>query len=133
MPATNEAAYAALLSRIAPVVIRNEVEHDRLRKEVNHLMEKGDRIKPEEEELLALLGRLLEDYESHRFHPGKSATPHSILRHLMEARGLKHKDVWPLFGSKGIASEVLNGKRGISKTQAKTLAAFFHVSVDLFL
>jgi HTH-type transcriptional regulator/antitoxin HigA len=41
--------------------------------------------------------------------------------------------VWPLFGSKGVASEVLNGKRSISKAQAKKLAAFFHVSADLFI
>jgi len=56
-----------------------------------------------------------------------------MLRHLMEARSLTHKDVWPLFGSKGIASEVLNGKRAISKVQARKLAEFFHVSADLFI
>jgi len=31
------------------------------------------------------------------------------------------------------ASEVFHGKRSISKTQAKKLAAFFHVSADLFI
>jgi len=29
--------------------------------------------------------------------------------------------------------EVFHGKRSISKTQAKKLAAFFHVSADLFI
>ncbi len=45
------------------------------------------------------------------------------------------KQTHPLevFGSKGIASEVLNGKRGISKTQARALANYFHVSADLFI
>lgn len=51
----------------------------------------------------------------------------------MESRGLTHKDVWVLFGSKGVASEVLNGKRAISKTHARALAGFFHVSADLFI
>ena len=37
------------------------------------------------------------------------------------------------FGSKGIASEVLNGKRGISKTHARALADYFHVPADLFI
>ncbi len=41
--------------------------------------------------------------------------------------------MWKLFGSKGITSEVANGKRSISKAQAKKLAAFFHVSAELFL
>ncbi len=56
-----------------------------------------------------------------------------MLHHLMEARGLTHKDVWHLFGSKGIASEVTNCKRSISKTQAKRLAEFFRVSAELFI
>jgi len=56
-----------------------------------------------------------------------------MLRHLMEARGLTHKDMWPLFVSRGVASEVLNGKRAISKTHAKKLAEFFHVSPALFI
>ena len=51
----------------------------------------------------------------------------------MENRGLKHKDIWHLFGSKGVASEVLNGKRQISKTHAHKLAEFFHVGVEFFV
>jgi antitoxin component HigA of HigAB toxin-antitoxin module len=35
--------------------------------------------------------------------------------------------------SKGTTSEVLRGKRGISKAAAKALAARFNVSTDLFL
>ena len=37
-----------------------------------------------------------------------------------------------IFGSQGVASEVLNGKRGISKAQAKALGEFFKVSPRLF-
>ena len=51
----------------------------------------------------------------------------------MEARHVKPNELWPVFGSKGIASEVLNGKRGISKTHARALANYFHVSADLFV
>ena len=51
----------------------------------------------------------------------------------MEARNLTQKDLWKLFGSKGITSEVFHGKRSISKAQAKKLAAFFHVTPDLFI
>jgi len=35
--------------------------------------------------------------------------------------------------SKSRVSEILNGKRSISKEQAKKLAAFFQVRIDLFL
>ena len=51
----------------------------------------------------------------------------------MEARDLAQKDIWHLLGSRGVASEVIHGKRAISKSQAKKLAEFFHVTPDIFL
>ena len=63
----------------------------------------------------------------------EALAPQQVLLHLMEARGLAQKDLWKIFGSKGITSEVVRGKRSISKAQAKKLAAFFHVSADLFI
>lgn len=66
-------------------------------------------------------------------YPIDPSAPHESLQHLMEARGLKQKDLVELFGSSGRASEAINGVRPISKIQAKALAEFFHVSTDLFL
>jgi HTH-type transcriptional regulator/antitoxin HigA len=51
----------------------------------------------------------------------------------MATNRLKQSDLLPVFGSKGRVSEVVNGKRDISKEQAKKLAAFFHVSAELFI
>ncbi len=56
-----------------------------------------------------------------------------MLCHLAEARGLRQSDLLPIFGSRGYASDVMNGKRGISKVKAEELAAFFRVSPELFL
>jgi HTH-type transcriptional regulator/antitoxin HigA len=89
-------------------------------------------LSPEEGKLLELLGILVEDYDD-RHYPLGAGDPVAILAELMEARGLTQKDLWPLFGSKGTTSEVLNRKRGISKAQAKRLAEFFHVPADLFI
>jgi HTH-type transcriptional regulator/antitoxin HigA len=75
---------------------------------------------------------LIGDYEERRY-PIAKASPQQTLQHLMESRNLTQKDLWKLFGSKGITSEVFHGKRAISKAQAKRLAAFFHVSVELFI
>jgi HTH-type transcriptional regulator/antitoxin HigA len=52
------------------------------------------------------------------------------LRALMEERGLRHKDIWPILGNKGAATEILNGRRSISKAQAKRLAEFCHVPIE---
>jgi HTH-type transcriptional regulator / antitoxin HigA len=60
-------------------------------------------------------------------------TPREALIGMMEMNHLKQADIVPIFGSSGITSEVVNGKREISKTHAKKLAKFFHVSTDLFL
>jgi HTH-type transcriptional regulator/antitoxin HigA len=51
----------------------------------------------------------------------------------MRVRGVAPKDLWDLFGSKRITSEVLSGRRGISKDKAKKLAERFGVSAELFL
>jgi HTH-type transcriptional regulator/antitoxin HigA len=130
-PTIDTERYAALLHRTLPRVIRSEEENDRLTAKLLELDERDD-LSPEEEELAELLTVLIQQFEE-RQYPLDPASPHQMLHHLMEARGLTHKDVWRLFGSKGIASEVLNGKRSISKAQAKRLAEFFHVSVEVFI
>jgi HTH-type transcriptional regulator/antitoxin HigA len=127
----NEKAYGRLLGRTLPHVIRTDGECDRLTNELLRLDDK-ERSSPEEKELAELLTVLIDEYEGRRY-PIRKATPQQNLHNLMEARSLKQKDLWTLFGSKGIVSEVFHGKRAISKTQARKLAEFFHVSIDLFI
>lgn len=124
--------YRRLLSRAMPVVIETEEENARMLSVVEKLMQKGEKLSAEEEKLLKLLARLIEDFEE-RFYRPTEATPLEVLTHLMEARGVKQSQLWEVFGSKGIASEVLNGKRGISKTHARALANYFHVPAELFI
>ena len=127
----DEKSYGQLLKRTLPHVIRTEEEHERL---ANELLRLDERENPsaEERELGELLTVLIDEYEERRY-PIQKAGPRQTLRHLMEARSLTQKDLWKVFGSKGITSEVFHGKRAISKTQAKRLAAFFHVSAELFI
>ena len=126
------ARYRRLLSRAMPIVIETEEENARMLAIVERLMKKGEKLSAEEAKLLKLLARLVEDFEQ-RFYQPRDATPLEVLRHLMESRGIKQSQLWGVFGSKGIASEVLSGKRGISKTHARALANYFHVSADLFV
>jgi HTH-type transcriptional regulator / antitoxin HigA len=127
----NERTYAQLLGRTLPHVIRTEEDLDRLTEELMRL----DDLKnpsPEENELAELLTVLVDEYEERRY-PIRKASPQQTLKHLMEARKLTQKDLWQVFGSKGITSEVFHGKRAISKAQARKLAEFFHVSIELFI
>jgi HTH-type transcriptional regulator/antitoxin HigA len=131
--AVDPKAYARLLTRTLPAPIESEKDYEQMLAQVDALMERDeDDLSPAESKLLDLLTMLIERYEDQRYPP-RAVTPHGMVHHLMDARGLKHKDIWPLFGSKGVASDVLNGKRAISKAHAKRLAAFFHVSAALFI
>jgi len=56
-----------------------------------------------------------------------------MLGYLMETSGRTTKDLLPIFATRGRFSEVMNGKRSISKEQAKKLATFFKVTADLFI
>lgn len=127
----DEKTYGQLLRRALPRVINTDEECDRLTAELMRLDEREDPT-PEEKELAELLTVLIDEYEERRY-PIRKASPQQALQHLMEARKLTQKDLWKIFGSKGITSEVFHGKRSISKAQARRLAEFFHVSVELFI
>jgi HTH-type transcriptional regulator / antitoxin HigA len=127
----NEKTHAQLLGHALPHVIRTDEECERLTNELMRLDERV-RLSPEERELAELLTVLVDEYEERR-HPIRKASPQQTLRHLMEARNLTEKDLWKVFGSKGITSEVFHGKRGISKARARKLAEFFHVNIELFI
>jgi HTH-type transcriptional regulator/antitoxin HigA len=131
----DEQKYGKLLMQTLPSVITSDAELERLTKEVDRLMTKGikeDDLSPEEVKLLELLAVLIEQYEDEHY-PMPDIPPHETLKFLMEEKGYKQKDVVHIFGSSGITSEVVNGKRSISKAQAKKLAEFFGVSVELFI
>jgi len=124
--------YGRLLARAAPAVIRNEAECRRVEDEIAKLLRKGDNLTPEEDRLLDLLSALVERYEDET-EDFPDSPPHRILRFLMEQNDLQQVDLVKIFGSSGRVSEVVNGKRGISKTQAKALGEFFKVSPELFI
>lgn len=124
--------YGALLMEAVPQVIESDADLDHAEEIVSRLLSKGENLSPEEEKLLDLISDLIEAYEDIHY-PMPEASPTQILRSLMEERGVKQRELLPVFGSSGIASEVVNGKRSISKAHAKKLAKFFKVSVEMFI
>ncbi len=111
--------------------IRTDEEHARFTALLLELDEHEHRT-PEEDALAEILTLLIEDYEEKRY-PLPHVSPHESLKALMEERGLKHKDIGPVLGNKGAATEILSGRRSISKAQARRRAAFFRVPLDLFI
>jgi HTH-type transcriptional regulator/antitoxin HigA len=129
----DEKRYGKLLSKTLPKVIETKAENERMLAVVESLLEKGEHVlTPEEDALLELLTGLIHDFES-KTYPIPKSEPHEIVAYLLEARGLQPSDLWQVLGSKSRVSEILSGKRSISKEQAKKLAEFFRVGVELFI
>jgi len=122
--------YANLLSEVAPRLIESEEEYDRLLPIVERL-HFNKNLTPEERVLYRLLVFLVEKYEAEKY-PIKSE-PYKILQHIMESSGTRQKDLVGTVGSSGVVSEIVSGKREISKRQAKLLGDRFGVATELFI
>lgn len=127
----NREVYGSLLAEFQPQVIPTVEQNKQAIALVEKLMAIKERT-PEQSQILRLLVLLIEEFEEEHYLL-EASTLHSRLLHLMEARNLKQSDLVGVMGSKGVVSEVVRGKRAISKNQAKVLADFFHVSPSLFL
>ncbi|MCO6511038.1 MAG: hypothetical protein J5I65_09610 [Aridibacter famidurans] len=125
-------SYTDLLTDAAPSAIRSEAEYKRTMSIIERLASK-ELLSPDELKLLELLAVLATDYERGSYTIESRATPLERLRFLMSENDLKQVDLVDVFGSESRVSEVINGKRGISKTQAKRLGERFRVSPGLFI
>jgi HTH-type transcriptional regulator/antitoxin HigA len=132
LAAINEAAYGKLLARALPRVIKTGAENERMIAELERLDTRGDALTPEEENLAELMTLLVRQFEESKFPLGH-AGPLEALRVLMEDRDIRQRDLVPVFGSSSVVSNVLNGKRSISKAHARKLAGYFRVSASLFI
>jgi HTH-type transcriptional regulator / antitoxin HigA len=120
----NRTEYIELLERdrIVPKIIETAEEYDRFLAVVERMLFEKQQHTAEETALFRLLVKLIKDYEEETYNlkEWSQTAPNEMLKHLMEARGLKQVDlVGVLSLSKGLVSSIINGRREISKTQAK--------------
>ena len=130
--ALTETAYGAQLSQTRPRVIKSEAENERAIAELEALDTLGRPLTSEEEALGELLTMLIVQFEDVHYPLGH-ASPLDALRDFMEVRNLRQRDLIPVFGASSVVSNVLNGKRSISKAHARKLAEVFLVPVSLFI
>jgi HTH-type transcriptional regulator/antitoxin HigA len=88
----------------------------------------------DERDYLETLSLLIENYEGiHNVVDLSDLQPIDVLKHLMEAHNMSTSSLGKLIGSKGVASEILSGKRDLSKSHMMTLAKHFGVEPAVFL
>jgi HTH-type transcriptional regulator / antitoxin HigA len=122
--------------RVIPKIIETNEEYEHFLAIVERLMSRKITRTPEENILFNLLVKLIVDYEEETYDlkEWSKTSPHHLLQHLMEARGMKQVDlVGVLSPSKGLVSSIVNGKRSISKAQAKKLGEIFNISPSAFI
>lgn len=91
----------------APTIIPSERQHEHYLSALDGLTARGYRSQSEEK-YAELLVTLIEAYEE-QHSAMDDASFAEVLRALMEANGLRQRDLAPVFGSESIVSEVLHG------------------------
>ena len=93
-----------------------------------------DDLTPGERDYVAALAHFAADYERRAVTTRlRRLKPAELLRHLMRENGMSTSDLGAVLGSRGLASEVLSGKRGLSKTLIGKLSRRFNLDPALFL
>ncbi|QIR40056.1 transcriptional regulator [Tolypothrix sp. PCC 7910] len=127
----NSTIYGELLLHYQPRIIKTEAENEQFLEMVEELLARPN-LSPEEDALLELLIKLIEDFEEKNYQINAS-TPHSRLLHLMDAQNLQPSDLVGLLGSSDAVTKIINGEAEITEEQAQVLGKFFHVAPELFL
>lgn len=124
--------YKALARMVPLKSITNEADYRKAIAALNELLDAGGANERHPlAGLVAALGEVIESFEA-RSHQMPKTSPRDARAFLMQEHGLKQTDL-SSFASQGTISEVLSGKRGISKQLAAKLAKRFGVSIAVFV
>lgn len=129
--ATSRPEYATLLAKTLPAVTHSEKENEHYTALLEELDRRTGKVTVAEQRLAELLTLLIEDFEE-KHYSLKASTGIEVLEELIEANGLKQKDLVDIFGTPSIISEVLRGKRKFTTEHIRKLSRRFHVSPELF-
>ena len=110
--------------------IRTEVDYDRALAEIDGLM--GAAPGTLEGDDLEVLTTLVEAYEAEHW-PMEAPDPIAVIEHVMEARGLRQKDLAALIGSQPRASEVLNRQRPLTLAMIRALSAEWNLPAEVLV
>lgn len=112
-------------------VIKSKSQYKKYSKTLEQLVTADFKSKEMKDEI-ELLTLLIEkwDEENNTFD---DVDPITLLHALMEERNLKAKDLVEILGvSKGLVSDILNYKKGLSKEIIRSLSEYFKVSQKAF-
>lgn len=125
-------AWLSFKGLVGVTSVRTEEDYEQANVMIDFLLDiVGDNEDHPLADVLHYFGDQVEKYEDEHLHI-PDASPSDTLRFLMKVHGLKQEDLLDC-APQGRISDILNGKRSISKEIAKNLSRRFHVHTDLFL
>jgi HTH-type transcriptional regulator/antitoxin HigA len=122
--------YASVVAKHPPKIIQTEAENDYYTSILHELDERFDGLTEAERDYAELLTLLIEDFESKHYALPK-ASPIEVIRFIMDQHSLKQKDLLDIFGNASVTSEVLGGKRELSKEHIRRLCDRFAIPADM--
>jgi HTH-type transcriptional regulator/antitoxin HigA len=124
--------YLTLIRRFPLRRIRSERELEQAIAVIDELLDR-DQLTVDEQDYLDVLGDLVERYEDQAY-PIPAVSDAGMLRFLIDQKEVTQADVARATGIREARiSEILSGKRELTRTQITKLAAYFHVSPAVFL
>jgi len=125
-------AWAALQAQLPIKPIRSEEDYQQMLQVAHSLSERLNGTDQDPlVDLHTIVRELIRHWEAHNVTLPK-AEPREVLRHLLTTHGLKQKDLAGI-ASPTVVSDILAGRRAISKKVAKALAVRFQTDVSAFL
>jgi len=123
--------YSELVRRFPLRPLRSDAELDRAIAVIDSLIDR-DRLDRDEDDYLAVLGDLVEEYEAEHF-PMPPVSDAAMLGHLIESRAVTQANVAAEAGiAESTISAVLAGTRGLDREQISALSRFFRVDPAVF-
>jgi HTH-type transcriptional regulator/antitoxin HigA len=133
--AIDKSRYQELIDKFPLRPLRSKAAYKRAMAAADRLAVRDEpSLNADERDYLETLSLLIESYEEqHEAVDLSGLRPLDVLKHLMEQHEMTISALGKVIGSKGVASEILSGKRELSKTHMMTLARHFAVEPAVFL
>lgn len=124
--------YSGLVALHMPRPIHDKVAYDNAVEFVHGLA--GHKLNHDQDDYLAIMAKLVEDYESENVPEPKPVKGIDALKFLLEENSLTADNLGDIIGvNRSIAYRILKGGRNLTADHIRKLAARFAVSADLFL
>ena len=109
--------------------IRSEAEYDEALKAIERYFDKPPKKGTADADRFDMLAMLIEVYERRRW-PIPPGEPVDVIKYRMETHGYTQGDLARVLGSRARASEIISGKRPLSLSMIRRLAASWKIPVE---